>query len=147
MPLKEKLLDDFKASMKNKDKVRKNVVTMIRAAIKQREIDDKIELSDDDIISIIAKQVKQRKDSIDDFKRGNREDLVEACSKEIDVLKEYLPLQLSKEELLKIIEEAIEATGATSNKEMGKVMAKIMPQVKGKADGKEINKIVMKLLQ
>ncbi len=147
MSLKEKLMEDLKASMKNKDKVRKNTVTMIRAAIKQVEVDTRNELSDDDIIGIIAKQVKQKKDSIEDFKAGNREDLVTLTEEEIAILTEYLPEQLSLEKLEEIVIHAIKETNAQSKKDMGKIMGKIMPIIKGKADGKQVNEIVSRYLQ
>ncbi len=146
MSLKEKLMEDLKASMKNKDKVRKNTVTMIRAAVTQLEVDNRVELSDDDVIGIIAKQVKQKKDSIDDFKAGNREDLVTLTEEEIAILTEYLPEQLSLEALEEIVVNAIKETNAQTKKDMGKIMGKIMPLIKGKADGKQVNEIVSKYL-
>lgn len=147
MPLKEKLMEDLKQSMRSKNKIRKDVVTMIRAAVKQREVDERIELTDDDIISIISKQVKQKKDSISDFEKGKRQDLVDLTNKEIKILLEYLPPQLSDEELDVIVKKAIEQTGAQTKKDMGKLMALIMPQVKGKADGKHVNEIVAKYIK
>lgn len=147
MPLKEKLMEDLKESMKSKEKVRKNVVTMVRAAIKQREVDERIELDDTDIIDIIAKQIKQKKDSIDGFEKGNRQDLIDLTNEEIKILLDYLPPQLSEEELDFIVKKAIEETGAQTKKDLGKLMALIMPQVKGKADGKLVNQIVAKYLQ
>lgn len=146
MSLKVKLMDDLKASMRNKDKLRKNSITMIRSAIKQKEVDEKAELTDDDVISIISKQVKQKKDSLDDFKKGGRDDLVQQTQLEIDILMEYLPRQLSEDELDDIIKSAIDEVGAESMKDMGKVMGKVMPQVKGKADGALVNKIAKKYL-
>ncbi|MBV1757895.1 MAG: GatB/YqeY domain-containing protein [Dethiosulfatibacter sp.] len=146
MSLKEKLMEDLKASMKNKDKVRKNTVTMIRAAVTQLEVDNRVEVSDDDVIGIIAKQVKQKKDSIDDFKAGNREDLVTLTEEEIAILTEYLPEQLSLEALEEIVVNAIKETNAQTKKDMGKIMGKIMPLIKGKADGKQVNEIVSKYL-
>ena len=147
MPLKEKLMEDLKESMKSKEKVRKNVVTMVRAAIKQREVDERIELDDTDIIDIIAKQIKQKKDSIDGFEKGNRQDLIDLTNEEIKILLDYLPPQLSEEELDSIVKKAIDETGAQTKKDLGKLMALIMPQVKGKADGKLVNQIVAKYLQ
>ncbi|MGB4439361.1 MAG: GatB/YqeY domain-containing protein [Sedimentibacter sp.] len=147
MPLKEKLMDDLKESMKSKDKVKKNVVTMVRAAIKQREVDERIELVDADVIDIIAKQIKQKKDSIPDFEKGKRQDLIDLTNEEIKILLDYLPPQLSDEDLDLIVKEAIEATNAQSKKDLGKVMALIMPKVKGKADGKHINEIVAKYIK
>ena len=147
MPLKEKLMEDLKQSMKSKDKVKKDTVTMVRAAIKQREVDERIELSDTEIVDIIAKQIKQKKDSIPDFEKGSRQDLVDLTNEEIKILLEYLPPQLSDEDLESIVKEAIEATGAPSKKDMGKLMAFIMPKVKGKADGKHVNEIVAKYIK
>ena len=147
MPIKDKLMEDLKYSMKNKDTVRNNTVTMVRAAIKQKEIDEKIELTDEDILDIISKQVKQRKDSIEEFAKGGREDLVELTKKEIDVLMEYLPKQLTEEEIEPIVKEAIEEVKAESMKDMGKVMNAVLPKVKGRADGSVVNKIVRKHLK
>lgn len=147
MSLKEKLMEDFKASMKNKDSLRKNTVTMIRAAIKQFEIDNRVELADNDIINIIVKQVKQKKDSITDFKAGGRDDLVTLTEEEISILMEYLPKQLSSEELEEIVLRAIKDTNAQSKKDMSKIMAMVMPLIAGKADGKQVNQIVMKYLK
>ena len=147
MPLKEKLMEDLKQSMKSKNKVKKDTVTMVRAAIKQREVDERIELSDTEIVDIIAKQVKQKKDSISDFEKGNRQDLIDLTNEEIKILLEYLPPQLSDEAIDFIVKEAIESTNAQSKKDMGKLMAFIMPKVKGKADGKHVNEIVAKYIK
>ncbi|MBN2285607.1 MAG: GatB/YqeY domain-containing protein [Tissierellales bacterium] len=146
MSLKEKLMEDLKASMKSKDKVRKNAVTMIRAAVKQLEVDNRVELADEDIIDVIAKQVKQKRDSIHDFKAGGRDDLVTLTEEEIAILTEYLPPQLSLEELEDIVLKAIKETNATTKKDMGKIMGILMPLIKGKADGKQVNEIVTKYL-
>ncbi|HBC31192.1 MAG TPA: aspartyl-tRNA amidotransferase [Clostridiales bacterium] len=147
MPLKEKLMEDLKQSMKSKNKVKKDTVTMVRAAIKQREVDERIELSDPEIVDIIAKQIKQKKDSITDFEKGNRQDLIDLTNEEIKILLEYLPPQLSDEAIDFIVKEAIESTNAQSKKDMGKLMAFIMPKVKGKADGKHVNEIVAKYIK
>lgn len=147
MSLKQRLADELKNAMKNKDQLRKNVVTMIRADIKQIEVDKRVELTDEDIIEIIAKQAKQRKDSIEEFEKGGREDLVDQAKSELKVLMEYLPEQLSEEEIETILKEVIAEIGATSMKEMGKVMAAAMPKFKGRADGKVVNQIVKKILQ
>lgn len=147
MPLKEKLMEDLKESMKSKNKVKKDVVTMVRAAIKQREVDERIELSESDVLDIISKQIKQKKDSVEDFVKGNRQDLVDLTNEEINILLEYLPPQLTDEELDTIVKKAIEETGAQTKKDLGKLMALIMPQVKGKADGKHVNEIVAKYIK
>lgn len=146
MSLKEKLQEDLKSSMKNKDTVKKSVVTLIRAAIKQHEVDNRVELADDAIIDIISKQLKQRKDSLAEFVKANRDDLVEETKSEIQVLEGYLPQQLSEEELEKIVIETIAEVGATSMKDMGKIMAEIKPKTAGRADGRKINELVKKNL-
>lgn len=140
-------MDDLKTSMKNKDRTRKNTVTMLRVAIKQREIDEKIELTDEDIIEVIAKQVKQKRDSIEDFKKADRQDLLDITVEEIDILSAYLPEQLTEEEIDEIVKAAIDEVGANSSKDIGKVMGKLMPQVKGKADGGIVNRIVRQYLK
>lgn len=146
MSLKEKLQEDLKSSMKNKDTIRKSVVTLIRAAIKQHEVDNRVELADDAIIDIISKQLKQRKDSLAEFEKANRDDLVEETKSEIQVLEGYLPQQLSEDELEKIVIETIAEVGATSMKDMGKIMATIKPKTAGRADGRKINELVKKNL-
>lgn len=147
MSLKEKLQEDLKSSMKNKDSVRKSVVTLIRASIKQYEVDNRVELDEAGIIDIVAKQMKQRRDSLEEFKKANRDDLIAETEAEIEVLKEYLPQQLSEEEIEKIVSETISEVGASSMKDMGKVMSSIQPKVKGRADGKLVNELVKKNLQ
>ena len=146
MSLKEKLQEDLKSSMKNKDTIKKSVVTLIRAAIKQHEVDNRVELAYDAIIDIISKQLKQRKDSLAEFEKANRDDLVEETKSEIQVLEGYLPQQLSEEELEKIVIETIAEVGATSMKDMGKIMATIKPKTAGRADGRKINELVKKNL-
>lgn len=147
MSLKDKLMEDLKLSMKNKDKLRKDVVTMVRSAVKQREVDERIELDDEAVVEIISKQVKQKKDAIEDFKKGDRDDLVELTEKEVDILLEYLPEQLSEDELREIVKETIEEVQAESMKDMGKIMGHIMPKIKGKADGSLVNKIARDYLK
>lgn len=147
MTLKQKLQEDLKTSMKNKDTLRKSVITLIKSSIKQVEVDKRIELNDDDVIDIISKQLKQRNDSLEQFLDAGREDLVEETRSEIEVLKEYLPQQLSEEELNEIVKQTISEVGATSMKDMGKIMSVIKPKTKGRADGKLINKLVKENLQ
>ena len=148
MSLKTQLMDDMKAAMKAKEegKAKLAVIRMVRAAIKQAEIDGKKELDDNDIMALISKEVKMRRDSIDEFKKGNRDDLVAKNEAEIEVLMAYLPEQLSEAEVRALVEEAIAATGASTPKDMGKVMGALMPKVKGRADGKMVNAIVKELL-
>ncbi len=146
MSLKDKLKDDLKSAMKDKDAVRKNVVQLIKAGVLQIEKDKQITLDDDGVLDVIAKQLKQRRDSLPDYEKSGREDLVAELKREMELLMEYLPAQLSHEELEAIVKEAVETTGATTIKDMGKVMAAVMPKTKGRADGKEINAIARGLL-
>lgn len=146
MSLKDLLMDDLKVAMRDKDVLKKSVVTMLRAAVKQVEVDQRIELDDEAIIDIIAKQIKQKNNAIVEFKNGDRQDLVELTEKEIDILMKYLPEQLSEDEVLKIVEEAIVSTGAASMKDMGKVMGIVTNATKGKADGKLVADLVKKAL-
>lgn len=147
MALKEQLLADLKASMKAKDTVKKSTVTMIRAAILQVEKDNKVELGDAEIQEIIAKQMKQRRDALDEFKKAERDDLIAQTEAEMRVIEAYLPKQLTQEEIEAIVDETIKETGAESAKDMGKIMDALMPKVKGLADGKLVNQIVREKLQ
>ncbi len=144
--LKEKLMEDLKKSMKEKDIVRKNVVQMVRAAILQIEKDKGIEVDDNRILEIIAKEVKTRNDSLADFEKGGREDLVEQAKREIEILSEYLPKQLTKEELKERVAKIIEELGATSMKDMGNVMKEAKAKIGAAADGRSINEVVKELL-
>ncbi|MFR1777780.1 MAG: GatB/YqeY domain-containing protein [Clostridia bacterium] len=144
--LKEKLLEDLKNSMKEKNVVRKNVVQMIRAAILQKEKDNQIELNDEEIMQIIAKEAKTRKDALPDYEKSGREDLIKEVKEEIAIIEEYLPKQLTKEEILPIIQEIINKTGASSIKDMGKVMGEAKKQLGVSADGKTISECVKELL-
>lgn len=146
MSLKERLADDLKSAMKDKNTIRKNVVQMVRAAILQFEKDNKVTLDDEGVLEIIAKQMKQRRDSLPDFEKSGRDDLIADLKAEMDVLSEYLPKQLTREELQAIVEDAVKATGASSMKDMGKIMAAVMPKTKGRADGRLINEIAKELL-
>ena len=148
MSLKEQLTEDMKTAMKAKEegKQRLSVIRLVRGAIKQVEIDGKKELDDEGVIAIISKEVKQRRDSIEEFKKGGREDLVEQNEAEIAILMEYLPKQLSEDEVRELVKAAVAESGATTAKEMGKVMKVLMPKVKGKADGKLVNNLVKELL-
>ena len=142
MNLKEQLTNDLKESMKNKEQVKKSVVTLIRAAIKKKEVDERVELNDEAVLDIISKQMKQRNDALEEFKKAGRDDLISQTEEEIQVLLSYLPKQLTDDELRVLIKEAIDKTGASSSKDMGKIMGILMPKTKGKADGKRINTLV-----
>ena len=144
--LKEKLLEDLKESMKDKNVTRKNVVQMVRAAILQIEKDKLIEVNDEQIIEIIAKEAKKRKDSIPDYEKSGRQDLLDQIKEEIAILEEYLPEQLSVEEVEEKVKEIIAEVGASSMKDMGMVMKTAKEKLGASADGKTINDIAKKLL-
>lgn len=144
--LKEKLLEDMKISMRDKNVIRKNVIQMVRAAILQVEKDKQIELTDEQIIDVIAKESKKRKDDLTEYEKSNREDLISKVKEEIVILSEYLPKQLSTEEIEKIVEEVIEQTGAKTIKDMGIVMKSCKEKMGAAADGKTINEVVKEKL-
>jgi len=143
---KEKIDNDFKEALKSKDEIKVSTLRLLKAAIQNAEISKQEPLSDEEIISAIKKQVKQRKDSIDGFKKGNREDLADKESKELELLKAYLPEEIRPEELLGLIKEAIVEAEATSPGDMGKVMKLVMAKTKGAADGKTVSALVNKEL-
>lgn len=147
MSLMDQLTADMKTAMKAHDKDRLAVIRMARGAVRQKEIDGKKKLDDNDIIAVLSKEVKMRRDSIDEFKKGNRQDLVDKTQAEIDVLMSYLPQQMSEDEVKKLVEEAVAQTGAKTMKDMGKVMGVLMSKVKGRADGKMVNNLVRAHLQ
>jgi len=144
--LKERLLDDLKNSMKEKNEIRKNTITLIRSAILQQEKDNKVVLEDEQITQIIAKEAKKRKDSLADYEKSGREDLISQINEEISILSEYLPKQLSKEEVTEIVKSTVEELNATSMKDMGKIMKVVKEKVGVTADGKMINEIVKEIL-
>ena len=144
--LKEKLLEDLKNSMKEKKEIRKNTIQMVRAAILQVEKDNGITLEDDKITEIIAKETKKRKDSLGDYEKSGRVDLIAQVKEEINILQEYLPKQLSKEEIKEIVKKVIQETEATSIKDMGKVMSSAKEKIGAAADGKTINEVVKEIL-
>lgn len=135
MSLKERLSDDMKLAMKEKNKFRLSVIRMVRSAIQNVEIDKKAELSDDEVLVVLNREIKQRKDSLHEFTKANREDLATKAAQEIDILMEYMPKQLTEQELELIVQEAVSETGATSKKDMGKVMQYLLNKVQGRADG------------
>ena len=132
--------------MKAHDDIRKNTINLTRAAIKQYEVDNRVELDEQGIIDILNKQVKMRKDALSDFEKAGRTDLIEAQKKEIDILTVYLPEQLTEEELTSIIMETKSELGIEDKSGMGKLMGAVMPKVKGKADGDAVRKIVQRIL-
>ncbi len=147
MTLKEKLSEDFKEAMKARDEIRKTTVNLIRAAIKQVEVDTRTELDEEAVLGVIAKQVKMRKDALPDFEKAGRTDLLETYNKEIDILMAYLPEQMTIEEIQKIVREVMAELGIEGGKQnMGKLMGAVMPKVKGKADGGDVRKAIEGLL-
>ena len=144
--LKEKLMDDLKVSMREKNEIRKNTVQMVRAAILQIEKDKGITVEDDKIIEIIAKEVKGKKDALIDFEKAERADLIEQTNQEISILQEYLPKQLTREEIKVELEKVISDLGATSMKDMGIVMKEAKARIGAGADGRTINEVVKELL-
>ena len=144
--LKEKLMEDLKNSMKNKDEIRKNTVQMVRAAILQIEKDKGIKVEDDKILEIIAKEVKSKKDALKDFEKANREDLIKQTNTEIEILQEYLPQQLSRDEIKAELEKIISKLGATTMKDMGAIMKEAKAQMGASADGKTINEVAKEIM-
>jgi uncharacterized protein len=142
MSLKERITDDMKAAMRAGEKERLGLIRMITAAIKQREVDERIVLDDTQVLSVLEKMIKQRKESLVQFQAGNRQDLVEKEAAEITLLQGYLPSQLSAAEIDALIAEAVAATGATSVKDMGKVMAVIKGKAQGRADLGKVGAII-----
>ncbi len=140
--MKNELLNELKDAMKNKDELRKNTITMLRSAILQVEKDNQKELNDDEIAGIVSKEVKKRKDAIVDYEKAQRQDIIDDLNKEIEILSKYLPEQLTEDEIIKLVDEAISKTSATSPRDMGKVMQELRPKTNGKADGKIVSEIV-----
>ncbi|MCR8845800.1 GatB/YqeY domain-containing protein [Paenibacillus sp. SC116] len=147
MDLSLRLSEDMKQAMKSKDKFKLSTIRMVRSAIQNVEIDTKRTLNDDEVLEILGREIKQRKDALHEFEKANRFDLVDTLKEELDILLEYLPAQLSEEEIKAIVRETIQETGATSKADMGKLMAALMPKVKGRSDGKLVNAIVQQHLQ
>ena len=146
MNLKDKLAIDLKEAMINKDQLKKSVIVMLRAAIKQSEVDNRIELEDAQVIELIQKQIKQKKSALEEFAKASREDLVEETNLEIEVLMKYLPEQLSVEKIEELVKAAVAQLEASSMKDMGKVMAHLKDELAGKADNKLVSDIVKKCL-
>lgn len=148
MTLKEQLTEDMKEAMKAREagKLRLAVIRMVRSSIKNIEINEKKDLNDEDVLAVLMKEVKMRQDSLEEFKKADRQELIVQAEEEIKILQAYLPAALSDDELKAIVAEVIAAVGATSPKDMGKVMPQVMAKAKGRADGKRINGMVKTLL-
>lgn len=146
MTLAEKINNDLKEAMKNKDSFRLGVIRMIKGAMQLEKSSPREELTDDDVIKVISKQIKMRKESITQFEAAGRTDLVEQNKKELEILTAYMPEQLSLEELEKIIDKVFEEVKPTSTKDIGTIMKSISPLVKGKADMSDVNKLIRERL-
>ena len=146
MGLEQKLVDDMKSAMKSGDKMLLGSIRMLRAQLKNASIAKGKDLSDEDVIEILSREAKKRKESLELYKKGGRADLVEKEEKELAIITSYLPEQLSQDEIEKIVDEIIAETGAESLRDMGKVMGAVMQKVKGRADGKIVQEIVKKKL-
>ena len=146
MSLTEQINEDVKAAMKNQDKEKLNVIRMVKSALQMAKINLKHDLSDEEAIDVIQKQIKMRDDSVEEFSRAGREDLVSQYKSEIEILKTYMPEQLSKEEVEKIINDAFNEVNPTSQKQMGLIMKTVTPKVKGRYDMKEISNIIKEKL-
>ncbi|MZQ81899.1 GatB/YqeY domain-containing protein [Paenibacillus sp. 5J-6] len=146
MSLSDRLNEDMKQAMKSQDKFKLSVIRMVRSTIKNSEIDLKRSLDDNEVLDVLTREIKQRKDSLQEFTKAGRDDLAESLKAELVILAEYMPQQLSEEEVKAIVQQTIEQIGASSKADMGKVMTALMPQVKGRADGKLLNQLVQQLL-
>ncbi|CAG9612733.1 putative protein YqeY [Bacillus rhizoplanae] len=146
MSLLGRLNDDMKQAMKNKEKEKLTVIRMVKAALQNEEIKLQHSLLEDEELTVLTREVKQYKDSLLEFEKAGREDLVDKLKSEIQILETYLPEQLTEEELAAVIQQAISEVGAASKADMGKVMSAVMPKVKGKADGSQVNRLVSQLL-
>ncbi|MDD3303331.1 MAG: GatB/YqeY domain-containing protein [Clostridia bacterium] len=145
--MKEELLNELKEAMRNKDELRKDTITLLRSAILQVEKDTQKQLSQDEMLTIVSKEVKKRKESITDYEKAGRQDIIDNLKKEIEILSKYLPEQLTEEEISKLVAEAIVEVRATSPRDMGKVMQSLRPKTNGKADGKLVSQIVKEKLE
>lgn len=146
MSLSERLNEDMKQAMKSQDKFKLSVIRMVRSTIKNQEIDLKRALDDNEVLDVLSREIKQRKDSLQEFEKAGRDDLAENLKVELSILSEYQPQQLTEEEVKTIVQQTIQQVGASSKADMGKVMTALMPQVKGRADGKTVNQLVQQLL-
>ncbi|AIQ48782.1 MULTISPECIES: GatB/YqeY domain-containing protein [Paenibacillus] len=147
MNLSERLNEDMKQAMKSKDKFTLSTIRMVRSTINYSEIELKRTLDDNEVLDILSREIKQRKDALQEFESAGREELAANTKAEIEIIIKYLPAQLSEEEIKVIVQQTIQETGASSKSDMGKVMSALMPKVKGRADGKLVNQAVLQFLQ
>ena len=146
MNLQDRLIEDIKHAMRNGDQSRRSVLRVVRAAVHNEEIHQGKALEDEGVIQVISKLAREHLESIEMFKKGNREDLVDTEESELTILRQYLPAQLAQEEIVQLAKKIIEELGAVSTNDRGKVMGKLMPQIRGRGDGAEANNIVLELL-
>lgn len=146
MSLVESLNQDMKLAMKNKDKLRLSVIRMVKSSLKNEEINQGSQLSEEQVLAVLTRELKQRRDSLQEYLKYGREDLAAPTQEEIDILLAYMPEQMGEEEIRRLVSEIIQQVGAQSKKDLGKVMGALMPKVKGRADGALVNKIVQELL-
>ncbi|MEE9552235.1 MAG: GatB/YqeY domain-containing protein [Gammaproteobacteria bacterium] len=144
--LKQRINDDVKSAMRGKDKARLVVLRMILAAVKQKEVDERIELDDEQILAVLDKMAKQHRDSIEQFQQGGRDDLVKKENFELEIVQTYLPNQLSDDEINQLIKDAMAETGASSMQDMGKVMGTLKPKLQGRADMGKVSGLIKQLL-
>jgi len=145
--IKDRIADDMKKGLLSKDKVRLTVTRLLRSEIKYKEIEKGAELSDEDVIAVLSSSVKRHKDSIEQFEKGGREDLVAQEKAELELIWEYMPKQLEEGELFQVVDEAIKEVSASAVSDLGRVMKALMPKVAGRADGKKVNQLVSSRLQ
>lgn len=147
MTLLDRLSEDLKESLKSRNSLKSSVIRLLKSSIKYREIEKKAPLSDDEIIEVIMSGIKQRRESVEQFSKGGRTDLVQKESNEIEIMQAYLPQPLTEEELVDEVKSVIKEVGATSAKDMGKVMKALMPRIKGRAEGTKVSSIVKELME
>ncbi|OGW41950.1 MAG: glutamyl-tRNA amidotransferase [Nitrospirae bacterium RBG_16_43_11] len=147
MTLLDRFSEDLKESLKSRNSIKTSVIRLLKSSIKYREIEKKAPLSDDEIIEVIMSGIKQRRESVEQFSKGGRTDLVQKESNEIEIMQAYLPQPLTEEELVNEVKSVIKEVGATSAKDMGKVMKALMPRIKGRAEGTKVSSIVKELME
>ncbi|WP_438446225.1 GatB/YqeY domain-containing protein [Gorillibacterium sp. sgz5001074] len=146
MSLNDRLNEDMKQAMRSQDKFRLSVIRMVRSSIKNIEIDQRKSLDDQEVLDVLNREIKQRRDSLQEFEKAGRDDLADQLKQELAILADYMPQQLSEDEVKEIVQQTIHEVGASSKADMGKVMSALMPKVKGRADGKLVNQIVQQSL-
>ena len=144
--MRERILNDLKEAMKTQDKEKLSVIRMLKGSMQMEELNKKHELTDEEVINVVTKEIKSRRDSIKEFEKGNRNDLIEKTAAEIDILKAYLPEQLSEEEVLQIINEAFDIVKPESPRDMGKIMKEVSPKLKGRYDMGKVSSIIKEKL-